>query len=168
MYFSVVPNIIYDEKPIKYPFSDADRVIAKNFFRRYKLNDDVFSYAVFQGGAPVATELKISFMETKLVFAEDIDMGEDTPLDLSVTAPSGQQYGPMASDVRLKENITKVGNSPSGINIYEWNYIGNKQRYRGVMAQEILEKHPEAVALQPDGYMSVYYGKIDVNMERVK
>ena len=84
------------------------------------------------------------------------------------TAPSGQNYGPMASDVRLKENITKVGSSPSGINIYEWNYIGNKQRYRGVMAQEILERHPEAVALQPDGYMSVYYGKIDVNMEMVK
>ena len=84
------------------------------------------------------------------------------------TAPSGQNAGPMASDVRLKENITKVGNSPSGINIYEWNYIGNTQRYRGVMAQEILERHPEAVALQPDGYMSVYYGKIDVNMEMVK
>ena len=30
------------------------------------------NYAVFQGGAPVATELKISFMETKLVFSEDI------------------------------------------------------------------------------------------------
>ena len=84
------------------------------------------------------------------------------------TAPSGQGAGPMASDVRLKENITKVGNSPSGINIYEWNYIGNTQRYRGVMAQEILERHPEAVALQPDGYMSVYYGKIDVKMEMVK
>jgi len=89
-------------------------------------------------------------------------------LDLSVTAPPGQQYGPMASDVRLKENITKVGNSPSGINIYEWNYKGNTQRYRGVMAQEILERHPEAVALEPDGYMSVYYGKIDVKMEMVK
>ena len=47
MYFSIVPSIIYDEKPIKYPFSDADRVIAKNFYRRYKLNDDIFSYAVF-------------------------------------------------------------------------------------------------------------------------
>ena len=89
-------------------------------------------------------------------------------LDLSVTAPEGQQFGPMASDIRLKENITKVGNSPSGINIYEWNYKGNTQRYRGVMAQEILERHPEAVALQPDGYMSVYYGKIDVKMEMVK
>ena len=84
------------------------------------------------------------------------------------TAPSGQNAGPMASDVRLKENIIKVGNSPSCINIYEWNYIGKPQRYRGVMAQEILERHPEAVALQPDGYMSVYYGKIDVNMEMVK
>ena len=88
-------------------------------------------------------------------------------LDLTNTAAPGQQYGPMASDVRLKENIIKVGNSPSGINIYEWNYKGNTQRYRGVMAQEILERHPEAVALQPDGYLSVYYGKIDVNMERV-
>ena len=74
-----------------------------------------------------------------------------------------------SSDVRLKENIIKVGNSPSGINIYEWNYKSAPDtRYRGVMAHEILEKHPEAVALQPDGYMSVYYGKIDVKMEMVK
>ena len=85
------------------------------------------------------------------------------------TAPSGQQYGSMSSDSRLKENITKVGNSPSGINIYEWNYkSAPNTRYRGVMAHEILESHPHAVALQPDGYLSVYYGKIDVNMEMIK
>ena len=47
MYFSITPNVLYDEKPISYPFSESDRVIAKNFFRRYKLNDDIFSYAVF-------------------------------------------------------------------------------------------------------------------------
>ena len=102
------------------------------------------------------------------VITTDNSNPKKKPLDLSVTAPEGQQFGPMASDIRLKENIIKVGNSPSGINIYEWNYKGNTQRYRGVMAQEILERHPEAVALQPDGYMSVYYGKIDVNMEMVK
>ena len=102
------------------------------------------------------------------VITTDNSTPEKKPLDLSVTAPEGQQFGPMASDIRLKENIIKVGNSPSGINIYEWNYKGNTQRYRGVMAQEILERHPEAVALQPDGYMSVYYGKIDVKMEMVK
>ncbi len=47
MYFSLLPNIEYDEKPISYPFSESDFVTAKNFFRRYKLNDDIFSYTVF-------------------------------------------------------------------------------------------------------------------------
>ena len=46
MYFSLVPDISYDEKPISYPFSESDFVTAKNFFRRYKINDDLFSYAV--------------------------------------------------------------------------------------------------------------------------
>ena len=46
MYFSIVPDISYDEKPISYPFSESDFVTAKNFFRRYKLSDDVFSNAV--------------------------------------------------------------------------------------------------------------------------
>tara|TARA_A100000164_G_scaffold377975_1_gene418477 strand:- start:682 stop:1953 length:1272 start_codon:yes stop_codon:yes gene_type:complete len=45
------------------------------------------NFATFQGGAPVATELKISFMETKLIFAEDI-----TDVDI----PQGPVYGPMA------------------------------------------------------------------------
>ena len=84
------------------------------------------------------------------------------------TAPAGQENGPMASDMKLKENIIKVGNSPSGINVYEWNYIGKSQRYRGVLAQELLESHPEAVAMCPNGFLGVYYGKIDVKMEAVK
>ena len=46
MYFSIVPNISYDEKPISYPFSESDFVTAKNFFRRYKVKDEVFSNAV--------------------------------------------------------------------------------------------------------------------------
>ena len=47
MFFKIVPNISYDEKPISYPFSESDFVVAKNFFRRYKINEDVFQYAVF-------------------------------------------------------------------------------------------------------------------------
>ncbi len=47
MFFSIVPNISYDEKPIKYPFSESDFITAKNFFRRYKLNDEIFSYVVY-------------------------------------------------------------------------------------------------------------------------
>ena len=89
-------------------------------------------------------------------------------VEIQNTAPSGQESGPMASDIKLKENIIKVGNSPSGINVYEWNYIGKSQRYRGVLAQELLESHPEAVTMCPNGFLGVYYGKIDVKMEAVK
>jgi hypothetical protein len=47
MYFSFIPNIEYDKKPIQYPFSESDFVVAKNFFRRYQVNPDVFSYSVY-------------------------------------------------------------------------------------------------------------------------
>lgn len=47
MYFRNIPDIQYDTKPIRYPFSESDFVRAKNFFRRYQINPDVFSYAVF-------------------------------------------------------------------------------------------------------------------------
>lgn len=47
MYFSILPDIQYDNKPIKYPFSESDYTIAKNFFRRFVLSDQLFDYAVF-------------------------------------------------------------------------------------------------------------------------
>ena len=47
MYFSLVPDIKYDTKPINYPFSEADFVTAKNFFRRYTISEDAFGYATF-------------------------------------------------------------------------------------------------------------------------
>jgi hypothetical protein len=46
-YFKNIPNIEYDTKPIQYPFSESEYVVAKNFFRRYQVNPDVFSYAVY-------------------------------------------------------------------------------------------------------------------------
>ena len=69
-----------------------------------------------------------------------------------------------SSDIRLKENIVKVGRSPSGLNIYEWNYIWGSPRYSGVMAQEIINIIPEAVVTMPNGYLGVNYAKIDVDM----
>jgi hypothetical protein len=47
MYFSLSPNIQYDTKPVKFPFSQSDYVVANNFFRRYQINPDKFSYSVF-------------------------------------------------------------------------------------------------------------------------
>ena len=70
------------------------------------------------------------------------------------------------SDIKLKENIEQVGVSPNGHKIYEFNYIGFKDRWRGAMAQEVVKKNPLAVGIR-DGYLTVDYSKIDVNMELV-
>ena len=59
MYFSLTPNIVYDTKPVSYPFSKSDRTIAKNFFRRYKINEDVYGYATFYRKYSVQENVKI-------------------------------------------------------------------------------------------------------------
>jgi len=71
------------------------------------------------------------------------------------------------SDIRVKENIQQIGVSEQGHNIYEFNYIGDAQRYRGVMAQDVVKKHPMAVEVMSSGYLGVNYDLIDVNMEEV-
>tara|TARA_R110000765_G_scaffold370809_1_gene461030 strand:+ start:1098 stop:1838 length:741 start_codon:yes stop_codon:yes gene_type:complete len=70
------------------------------------------------------------------------------------------------SDVTLKENINLVGQSKSGINIYEFDYINKKYgngRYRGVMAQEV----PSASFVGPEGTLMVDYSKLDVQFEEL-
>ena len=84
-------------------------------------------------------------------------------------AGAGAGGGAAASDERLKENIKKVGVSKSGINIYEFKYKNQPQHvFRGVMAQELLESHKEAVILGEDKMYSVDYSLIDVNFEQIK
>ena len=68
------------------------------------------------------------------------------------------------SDMRAKEKIERTGKSPSGIPIYEFNYIGGSNRYSGVMAQDLLEMNIDAVSLGEDGYYRVNYNNIDVDM----
>lgn len=73
----------------------------------------------------------------------------------------------VGSDIRLKENIEEVGVSPKGYKIYEFNYINKPTRYRGAMAQDVVKINPMAVDIMDNGYLGVYYNKIDVNMEVV-
>ena len=77
----------------------------------------------------------------------------------------GGNQGGQGSDIALKENINLIGESPSGINIYEFEYKDKKYgegKYTGVMAQEV----PEASFRNDDGYLWVDYSKIDVNFEK--
>lgn len=64
------------------------------------------------------------------------------------------------SDPRLKENIVHIGDE-SGHRLYSFNYKGQKKTFIGVMADEVLRTHPEAVGVI-DGYMAVDYDLIGV------
>jgi len=70
--------------------------------------------------------------------------------------------GTFGSDVRLKDNVKLVGKSPSDINIYSFNYKGSKDKYEGVLAQEVLWASTEH-----DGYLMVDYSKLDVDFRRL-
>lgn len=59
------------------------------------------------------------------------------------------------SDVNMKENIEEIG-IESGHKIYEFSYKGNPKRYIGVMAQDVIKIHPEAVMHTPNGLMVDY------------
>jgi hypothetical protein len=69
------------------------------------------------------------------------------------------------SDRRLKTEIVHEGTSPSGIPRYSFQYRNDpsRKRYHGTMAQDLLDRHPEAVQLRPDGTYAVHYDRIDVD-----
>jgi hypothetical protein len=64
----------------------------------------------------------------------------------------------LASDIRIKENISQVGSLDNGLPVYLFNYKGNKTPQIGLMAQDVEKVNNEAV-VEIDGIKHVYYGK---------
>ena len=85
----------------------------------------------------------------------------------SIAQAAGTAIGGL-SERKLKRNITLVGKSPSGLNIYNFEYINPKHGegvYQGVISDEVPK---EAVLNHPDGYEMVDYSLIDVNFKKIK
>ena len=72
----------------------------------------------------------------------------------------------IASDIRLKKNISKIGKSPSGLNIYSFEYKDTKYSkglFQGVMSHEI----PKEAVTVIDGYDHVNYSLLDVEFKQI-
>ena len=67
------------------------------------------------------------------------------------------------SDIRLKTDIKPVGKSPSGVNIYSFQYKDLEGTYEGVMAHEV----PWASMMNDNGYYMVDYSKVDVEFKKL-
>lgn len=85
----------------------------------------------------------------------------------SAVGAIGSMAAAFMSDRRLKENITVVGQYKNGLTKYEFNYIGDSKRYRGVMADEVELAYPEAVVVDGNGVRMVRYDLLGISMERV-
>jgi Chaperone of endosialidase len=75
------------------------------------------------------------------------------------------------SDRRLKQDIVRVGEHPSGFGLYLFRY---KPAYRdrcgharpfGVMADEVERVMPEAVVMHPEGYGMVCYPMLGIDIK---
>jgi hypothetical protein len=92
--------------------------------------------------------------------------------DVNVKAfgPSGIQSAPggAASDIRLKFDIAQVGQLDNGIKLYRFRYIGSDQVYVGVMAQQVAAIVPQAVVMEPNGYLAVYYDRLGLKMQTLQ
>jgi hypothetical protein len=135
MYFSLLPNIQYDEKPISYPFSESDLVVAKNFFRRYKLNDDIFSYTVFfkkyailDGERPDTLAQKAygdPFYDWVILLTNNmVNAHYDWPMsNAEIAKVLESEYDDAYNEIDHYETV-KIGQYPAGLRVDEDFYNG--------------------------------------------
>jgi hypothetical protein len=84
------------------------------------------------------------------------------PMLLNAAAAAAQSAA-MASDIRLKTNVEKVGQYRDGLGIYEWNWKSapNGAKVRGVLAHEVEQLRPWAFIPNFQGeYSGVNYGAL--------
>jgi len=178
-FMNAFPKLI-SAVPVSYGGADVLKVSVSFNYDRYVIGNNGFSKG-FQDNSSFAdpkqqsSELQQIELNKTLnsIAIEKINQTRQTRLEdetqkivESGKRPSGAYGG--GSDIRIKENIIKINKSPSGLNIYEWNYkSAPNSRYQGVMAQEVIKVFPEAVYAEEDGFLSVYYDMIDVDMKLV-
>jgi len=69
------------------------------------------------------------------------------------------------SDIALKHDIVLLGRLDDRLGFYRFSYNGSAKAYVGVMAQEVQQVMPQAVARGRDGYLTVNYDKLGLKFE---
>lgn len=87
----------------------------------------------------------------------------------SLLGGAAKAYTAFGSDVRLKQNIKRVGTDErTQLPIYEFEYKATPgERFRGVMAHEVEVNFPDAVITRADGYKAVFYERLGMQMVEI-
>jgi hypothetical protein len=65
----------------------------------------------------------------------------------------------------IKRDVVVVGQLTNGLHLYRYRYLWSETVYVGVMAQEVAEVTPMAVVQGSDGYLSVDYGQLGLELQ---
>jgi hypothetical protein len=88
-----------------------------------------------------------------------------------VPAPPGAAPPPVAppggSDIRLKRNIHFLETAEE-IRLYSFQYLWSDQIFVGVMAQDLVKTHPQALSKDCFGYYLVDYAKLGLEMMTIE
>jgi len=148
----------------------ANRAMERQEAARLKSQERAVTLANMQG----ANQFEIDKMTTLIgVAGEQVKGARQAIADRlaykgQVAGAVGNVVGAMIglSDRKLKKNINLIGKSPSGLNIYSFEYINTKYGqglFQGVMSDEIPQ---EAVIFNGEHDM-VDYSKIDVDFKQI-
>ena len=109
-------------------------------------------------GEADARELQIQMQQAELSYLAGLKESAEANKDADTAGKS---------DRRLKKNITKIGKSNSGLNIYSFEYKNPAHGvglFQGVMSDEVPQ---EAVMLMDNGYDAVNYNMLDVEFKQI-
>jgi len=80
----------------------------------------------------------------------------------------GVNWSGVGSDRKLKKNITKIGESQSGLNIYSFEYIDEEKFGKGVFQGVMSDEIPQyAVIKGNDGFDRVNYSLLDIEFKKI-
>jgi len=73
--------------------------------------------------------------------------------------------GSILSDRRLKMNIVHCETLQNGLRVVEFSYLGFSNRWRGLIAQDVLQSHSDALAEDENGHLIVDYKGLNVSLQ---
>jgi len=147
----------------------------------YNLREGVNDFTIARDNSTIALQMGKYEQASYNVAAENTEKAANKKAAAGVltkVAGAGMTYGPKAfpnafptmsktSDIAAKENIEFIKIDPeTGLNIYEFNYKGDPDRYQGVIAQEVDRRFPDAVDKSED-LMKVFYDKLNIEFKKV-
>lgn len=119
-YFKRLPNIEYDKKPLTFPFSEREYVLAKNFFRRYKVTEGSYNFQNFFSEYNMTDTDRVDYLSYKFYNTSEFDW-----VILITNNIINSYFDLPIRESDLYEIVQKTYGNPEGIHHYETYEVKN-------------------------------------------